>query len=82
MNRLLGPPQLETDPTRFAAFVSAPTDDAQHPRKIVVNAFKRRGGKVIATQGASKIHYGGFPRRDGYRDAEVLPFYARVEEYT
>jgi beta-lactamase superfamily II metal-dependent hydrolase len=82
LNRLLGPPQLETDPTRFTAFVSAPTDDAQHPRKIVVNAFKRRGGKVIATQGASKIQYGGFPRRDGYRDAEVLPFYARVEEYT
>jgi beta-lactamase superfamily II metal-dependent hydrolase len=82
LTRLLGNKRQETDPTPFTAFVSAPRDDEQHPRRIVVNAFKRRGGKVIATQGASKIHYGGFPRRNGYTDADVLPFYSRVEEYT
>jgi hypothetical protein len=31
--------------------VSAPKDDDTHPRKIVLNAFMRRGGEVIATLG-------------------------------
>jgi beta-lactamase superfamily II metal-dependent hydrolase len=82
LTRLLGGKQQKTDPTRFTAFVSAPKDDAQHPRRIVLNAFKRRGARVTATQGSGKLHYGGFPKRNGYSDAEVLPFYTQVEEYT
>lgn len=82
LNQLLGPIQSEGSNTRFTAFVSAPADDETHPRKIVLNAFKRRGGRVIPTQGTNKIHYGGFPKRDGYIDVESCPFYAKVEEYT
>ncbi len=82
LNRLLGPVQPETAPSRFAAFVSAPADDAKHPRRIVLNAFTRRGGKIIATQGLSKVHWGGFPARAGYEPAENLPFFTSVEEYT
>jgi len=82
LTRLLGNKQQENDPTRFTAFVSAPKDDEQHPRRIVLNAFKRRGAKVIATQGECKIYYGGFPKRDGYVSAEAVPFYTKVEEYT
>jgi beta-lactamase superfamily II metal-dependent hydrolase len=82
LTRLLGDKQPESDPMRFTAFVSAPKDDDQHPRRIVLNAFRHRGARVIATQGSSKIHYGGFPRRSGYSDAKQLPFYTRVEEYT
>jgi beta-lactamase superfamily II metal-dependent hydrolase len=82
LNRLLGDIQPEGSALRFAAFVSAPKDDGSHPRKIVLNAFKRRGGNVIATQGTSKVHWGGFPARDGYSAAEPLPFFSRVEEYT
>jgi hypothetical protein len=81
LTRLLGQKQAETAPTRFAAFVSAPADDQIHPRRIVLNAFKRRGARIIATQGSAKIHYGGFPKRAGYTDAEQLPFYTTVEEY-
>lgn len=82
LNRILGGIQPEGCATRFAAFVSAPTDDAKHPRRIVLNAFKRRGGRIIATQGLSKVHWGGFPAREGYLVAEVMPFFDRVEEYT
>jgi len=82
LTRLLGDKRKESDPTRFTAFVSAPKDDDQHPRRIVLNAFTRRGAKVIGTQGSSKIHYGGFPKRDDYSTAEPLPFFAQVEEYT
>lgn len=82
LTRLVGDKQQENNPTRFAAFVSAPKDDERHPRRIVLNAFKRRGAKVIATQGFNSIHYGGFLKRDGYDAAEVLPFYTKVEDYT
>jgi beta-lactamase superfamily II metal-dependent hydrolase len=81
LNRLLGGIQPEGSDTRFTAFVSAPADDDTHPRKMVLNAFLRRGGKVIATQGTSKIHYGGFPKRDGYDPVTPMSFFPKVEAY-
>ncbi|GJE54906.1 MBL fold metallo-hydrolase [Methylobacterium thuringiense] len=82
LDRILGPIQPQHGPTRFHAYVSAPTDDSKHPRNIVLNAFTRRGGYVTATQGVSKVHWGGFPARPGYSAAQPLPFFSRVEEYT
>ena len=81
LNRILGPivPQFTT--TGAVAFVSAPADDSTHPRKIVTNAFIRRGAKVIATQGQNKIHYGGFPARPDYSNAIPLDFSSLVEDY-
>jgi beta-lactamase superfamily II metal-dependent hydrolase len=81
LNRLLGPIQAEGLPTRFLAFVSAPKNDSTHPRQMVINAFLRRGGKVIATQGLSKVHWGGFPVRPGYSSAVAMPFVEQVEDY-
>jgi hypothetical protein len=81
LNQILGPIQAESSATRFSAFVSAPKDDDTHPRKMVLNAFTRRGGAVIATQGTSKVYWGGFPARDGYETAAALPFTPRVEQY-
>jgi beta-lactamase superfamily II metal-dependent hydrolase len=81
LNRLLGPVLPEGSSSRFSAFVSAPRDDATHPRQMVVNAFLRRGGKVIATQGFKKVSWGGFPARGGYVAVEPMPFVARVEDY-
>jgi beta-lactamase superfamily II metal-dependent hydrolase len=81
LNRILGPIVAEgSDPTSVA-YVSAPADDAKHPRRIVTNAFMRRGARVIATQGTNKIHYGGFPTRDGYVSATPLTFQTVVENY-
>jgi beta-lactamase superfamily II metal-dependent hydrolase len=82
LNHLLGPIEPEGTAARYAAFVSAPTDDDTHPRKIVLNAFKRRGGRIIATQGEKKVHWGGFTARANYGDAGELPFYPTVEDYT
>ena len=81
LNAILGPIQGEGSASRFAAFVSAPAEDDTHPRKIVLNAFMRRGGRVFGTQGSGKIHYGGFPKRDGYDSATQLEFSTKVEEY-
>jgi beta-lactamase superfamily II metal-dependent hydrolase len=81
LNELLGPIQLEGSDSRFTAFVSTPKDDDQHPRKIVLNAFMRRGGTVIATQGQNKVHCGGFPPRPGYVAVEPVSFSPKVEAY-
>ena len=82
LTRLLGPIQPEYANARFSAYVSAPADDTNHPRKIVLNAFKRRGGTIIATQGSTKVHRGGFPMRPGYSNVDGLPFFTRVEDYS
>lgn len=81
LNHILGPMQAEGSAYRFLAFVSAPKDDDTHPRKMVLNAFTRRGARVVATQGSTIIYWGGFPVREGYENATVLPFAPRVEQY-
>ena len=78
LNRLIGSIQPQGSPRRFDAFISAPQDDDTHPRKIVLNAFIRRGARVVATQRQKKIHYGGFPQRTSYFDAQTLDFSGQV----
>jgi beta-lactamase superfamily II metal-dependent hydrolase len=81
LNRLVGPIQAESAGPRYSAFVSAPKNDDTHPRKMVINAFIRRGAKVCATQGANKCFPGGFPLRPNYGPADLMPFATQVEEY-
>ena len=82
LNRIVGPIVAEGLPPKLTAFVSAPVDDAKHPRRMVTNAFVRRGAAVFATQGQSKVHWGGFAPRVGYDSASTLPFHQSVEEYS
>ncbi|MDC7785626.1 MBL fold metallo-hydrolase [Rhodoplanes sp. TEM] len=82
LDNLIGPAVPEGTAAHFQAYVSAPADDDKHPRRIVLNAFKRRGGRIIATQGVNKVHWGGFSPRPGYTACADLPFYTEVEEYT
>ena len=81
LNRILGPIQPEGSTPRLTAFVSAPADDDNHPRKMVTNAFIRRGGTVIATQGRKKLYYGGFPPRPDYSPAVPMQWATLVEAY-
>jgi hypothetical protein len=81
LNRLLGPITQEGAKKFFSAFASTPKDDAKHPRKVVLNAFDRRGGSVLATQGENKVHWGGFSPRANYVSAAPIPFSSQVEEY-
>lgn len=77
---LLGP-KLAQATKHFSAYVSAPKDDSKHPRKIVLNAFMRRGAKVVATQGRKKVYWGGYSARPNYVSVEPLPFSETVEDY-
>jgi beta-lactamase superfamily II metal-dependent hydrolase len=81
LNRLLGPVRLESAVRSSLAFVSAPKDDATHPRKIVLNAFMRRGFEYRATQGTKKVFWGGFPPRPNYFALPPCTFNIQVEDY-
>ena len=81
LNRLIGPVVLEGQVPHFTAVVSAPKDDSEHPRKIVINAFMRRGARVLGTQGIATCFGSGFPQRAGYGPATALSFFPVVEAY-
>lgn len=63
------------------AFVSAGIDDEKHPRRVVVNAFIRRGCKVLQTKGNAKCHHKNTPTREGWVSAIPLNFFDKVESY-
>lgn len=81
LNQILGPIRPENAPRNSCALVSAPNEDDTHPRKMVLNAFIRRGYNVCATQGNKIVYSGGFPTRPGYSPWPVLPFATKVEDY-
>ncbi len=58
LDRLIGPKTIiPLTNRRITAFVSVAKEPGTHPRKAVVNAFLRRGARVIATKGVAKSHF-------------------------
>ncbi len=79
LDRIIGP-KLTSDSPFKTAFVAASKKGApKHPSKKVTNAYRRRGAKVIATQGSKKVHFRDAPDRE-WSAADPLPFYPDVEE--
>ena len=79
LNRLIGPRvPIGTDITH-TAFVSAGAKSDTHPRKVVTNAFKRRGTKLVAAKGISIRHHHNMGARDGWSTADEIPFFDKVE---
>ena len=66
--------------TTKTAFVSAGKDSTTHPRKMVVNAFIRRGAVVVPTQGQIKCSHHNMPSR-GWDSATPLKFSDQVESW-
>jgi len=82
LNRLLGPKVRSGSQEQRQAIVSAPKDDDKHPRKIVLNAFLRRGAGVRSTQGKPlRFHSGTMPARSDESPAVPYGFFDRVEAY-
>jgi beta-lactamase superfamily II metal-dependent hydrolase len=80
LNSIVGP-ILSSEISSKSAFISAAKEGSpKHPAKKVVNALKRRGCKVCATQGVCIRHQHNAPPRDGWTALEGLPFYHLVEE--
>ncbi len=83
LNRLIGDP-IGQDGTRddnLSAFVSASSGSSTHPRKVVTNAFRRRGAKVYGTLGQTIHHRHNMPGRDGWGAIDQIPFHNQVESY-
>lgn len=81
LNRLVGPiVPTGTSPTQMA-IASVPKDDTHHPRKMVTNAFARRGVEVHKTQGRSWRGHYNMPLRPGEQQAEPMAFCYDVEDY-
>jgi hypothetical protein len=80
LDRLVGP-RLLTQPQNpeKSAFVSA-SAESDYPRKMVANAFLRRGAEVVATKGWTIRHSRGMPDR-GWSTAESLAFSSKVEAW-
>jgi beta-lactamase superfamily II metal-dependent hydrolase len=82
LDRLLGPKLPPGSPSKRLAIVSSPKDDEKHPRKMVVNAFRRRGAPVYKTQGVYfRHHEGPMPARSNETSATAFDWFGQVEAY-
>lgn len=82
LNDLLGPRLGDNSIVRGAAVVSAPKDDEKHPRKMVVNAFRRRGWPVYKTQGNYHRQFSsGYPLRANEVAPAPFDWFGQVEQY-
>jgi len=81
LNRIVGPRRLVNDGTfSKAAYVSAGKESTTHPRKMVINAFIRRGASPVATKGWNIRHSHQMPDR-GWGPAPGLSFASQVEPW-
>jgi len=79
LDRLLGSKLPNDSTSRGFAYASAAKDCEDHPKKVVLNAFKRRGYPVISTEGISRLIHSGGPDR-GWGPSVPHPLYAEVED--
>jgi hypothetical protein len=66
----------------FTAIVSAARDDEDHPRKVVIRAFKHRGAKISSTgdgSGTTRTSQNA-PERPGGVPAKPLDYPDEMEE--
>lgn len=82
LDLIVGPKkEIQDENYNKTAFVSASKDSKTHPRRMVVNAFLRRGAKVIPTQGGAKWHHYKTPDRADYSSVSSMQFFNEVESW-
>lgn len=83
LNRLIGNvlPEGQQRALSLSACVSASSGSKTHPRKVVTNAFLRRGASVVGTLGQTIRHHHNMAPRDGWGPADKIPFHDVVESY-
>ncbi len=81
LNKIVGEKvKKDSTPTKTAYVGVAEKSD--HPLKMVVNAFIRRGCKVFKTEGQIIHHsHGLMPKREGWTGLTKEPFSDKVEEW-
>lgn len=80
LNQLLGNKCGRETDREIVAFVSS-AENSDHPYKMVVNAYLRRGAKVMKSGGNSILHRCEMPSRADYNTIESEKFNRYVEEW-
>ena len=80
LDMLLGPILPVGSTATKTSFVNTSKGAPDHPKKSVVNAFIRRGVKVIATQGGARCYHSGYPPRYGWGPVQPLSLSHKVEK--
>jgi beta-lactamase superfamily II metal-dependent hydrolase len=82
LNRILGPKLPRgTEPTR-SAFVSCSSECSTHPRKVVTNAFRRRGFRTARHESQGQVwirHNHNMAARPGTVPLNYIPWANKVE---
>ncbi len=80
LDRLIGSrlPFTGKTPDRYA-YASAGKESTSHPRKVVMNAFLRRGFQPYATRGKALRYSHQMPKRAGWGPATPITFSDEVE---
>lgn len=80
LDDLIGKKKSENEKTNICAYVSV-SKMSDHPLKMVVNAYKRRGASVFEAREYTVRHKCNTPHRDGWGPIQELGFYEEVEEW-
>ena len=80
LDRLVGPRIDESDVPSKTAFVSV-AKGSDHPKKMVVNAYIRRGAKVYEARTYTLWHHRNTPARDDFHSVDSLEFSEQVEDW-
>lgn len=81
LNGLLGRPALIQINGHFNAFASVAAGNEDMPKRIVCNAFTRRGARVNATKGNTIYAFGGLEMRPGWSGLVAYELFPEVEDY-
>lgn len=81
LDKIIGPKLPLGSALNKLGVVSVPKDDAKHPRKMVMNAFRRRGVNMFKTCGTELIWRVGLPGRRDEMAAESCGWFEQVEQY-
>lgn len=80
LNDLIGPVVSEGSLAVKTAIVSV-SKGSNHPRKMVTNAYIRRGVNVYEARENTILHSHGTPEREGWASAKSLTFSEDVEDW-
>lgn len=80
LNRLIGNIVSEGHEPNKTSFVSI-GKNSDHPKKMVVNAFIRRGVNVYEARTTTKRHYRNMNEREGWSPAKKVLFTEEVEDW-
>ena len=80
LDRIIGTTIQENSTYRKCAYVNVAKGSTEYPRKVVANAFTRRGVGVFTTANGNVCYRENMPDREGWYTISPLPFYSEVEK--